>query len=198
MRPDVNARPEYVNAFVAVAKRIEASIADASKRSLPIKMYVAGGAAMHFYTGERVSRDIDATFSRRIALPENLEVAYRDADGAARLLYFDRQYNDTFGLLHEDAYENSEPLILEGIDPAILEIRVLSPVDLAISKLGRFASHDRDDIAALARHKLIDAAALRRRAEEALGGYVGDVGRLKGAIEIASRIVDDERRRRRK
>lgn len=198
MRPDANARPEYVRAFVDVAKRIEASIADASKRSLPIKMYVAGGAAMHFYTGERVSRDIDATFSRRIALPENLEVAYRDADGAARLLYFDRQYNDTFGLLHEDAYENSEPLVLEGIDPAILEIRVLSPVDLAISKLGRFASHDRDDIAALARHKLIDAATLRRRAEEALGGYVGDISRLQGSIEIASRIVDDERRRRRK
>lgn len=50
---------------------------------------------MHFYTGERVSQDIDAAFSRRIALPEDLEVAYRDADGAARMLYLDRQYNDT-------------------------------------------------------------------------------------------------------
>lgn len=196
--PDSNARPEYVGAFIALAKRIEASIEGTSKRVLPIKMFVAGGAALHFYTGERVSRDIDATFSRRIALPEHLEVAYRDADGAARLLYFDRQHNDTFGLLHEDAYDDSEPLILDGIDPAILEIRVLSAVDLAISKLGRFASHDRDDIASLARHKLMDAPTLRRRAEEALAGYVGDVERLRGSIEIACRIVEDERKRRRK
>jgi len=196
MRPDPNARPEYVRAFVEIAKRIESSIAGTSKRMLPIKMYVAGSTALHFYTGERVSRDVDATFSRRIALPENLEVAYRDADGAARLLYFDRQFNDSCGLLHEDAYEDSQPLTLEGIDRAVLDVRVLSPVDLAVSKLGRFASHDRDDIAALARHKLIDSAKLRRRAEEALAGYVGDVARLRGSIEIACRIVDDERKRR--
>ena len=54
-----------------------------------------GGAAMHLYTGERVSNDVDAVFSKRIALPNDLEVAYQDPDGAARLLYFDRQYNDT-------------------------------------------------------------------------------------------------------
>jgi len=90
----------------------------------------------------------------------------------------------------------SQPLTLEGIDRAVLDVRVLSPVDLAVSKLGRFASHDRDDIAALARHKLIDSAKLRRRAEEALAGYVGDVARLRGSIEIACRIVDDERKRR--
>lgn len=197
MRPEANARPEYVDAFAEIAKRIETAIAGTSKRALPIKMYVAGGAALHFYTGERVSRDIDATFSRRIALPDNLEVAYRDVDGAARLLYFDRQYNDTFGLLHEDAYDDSEPLRLEGIDSAVLDVRLLSPVDLATSKLGRFASHDREDIAALARHKLIDAAALRRRSEEALGGYVGELSRLRGSIEIACRIVEDERKRKR-
>ncbi len=75
---------------------------------------MAGGAALHLYTGERVSRDIDVAFSRRIALPENLEVAYLDADGAARLLYFDRQYSDTLGLRHEDAYDDSVPLALEG------------------------------------------------------------------------------------
>jgi hypothetical protein len=84
-------------------------------------MYVAGGAALHLYTGARVSCDIDAAFSHRIALPENLEVAYQDADGAARLLYFDRQYNETFGLLHEEAHEDSVPLTLEGRKADILE-----------------------------------------------------------------------------
>src|ERR1700716_2438059 len=173
MRPDPNARPEYIAAFREVVDRIERSLAGLPKRALPIRMYVAGGGALHPYTGERVSRDIDATFSHRIALPENLEVAYRDADGAARLLYFDRQYNDTFGLLHEDAQDDSVPLTLERIDSGVLDVRLLSALDLAVSKIGRFSSQDRDDIATLARRKLVTSGALRQRAEQASGGYVG-------------------------
>jgi hypothetical protein len=196
MRPDPAARPEYVAAFIILASRIEASLARVNKRALPIRMFVAGGAALHLYTGARVSRDIDATFSRRIALPDDLEVSYRDADGAARLLYFDRQYNDAFGLMHENALDDSEPLSLPRIDPAILDVRLLTPVDLATSKLGRFASQDREDIATLARHRLIDEKKLRRRAEEALAGYVGDTTRIQGALEVACRIVADEIRRK--
>jgi hypothetical protein len=158
-------------------------------------MFVAGGAALHFYTGERVSRDIDAAFSHRIALPENLEVAYRDADGAARLLYLDRQYSDTLALMHEDAYDDSVPLSLEGIDAHVLDVRLLSALDLAISKVGRFSSQDRDDIALLARRKLITSARLRRRAEEAMGGYVGDLTRLQGSIRLACEIAADSERR---
>lgn len=191
LRPDVRARPEYVAAFREIANRIASSLKGLPRGVLPIRMYVAGGAALHLYTGERVSRDVDATFSQRIALPENLEVAYQDADGAARLLYFDRQYSDTFGLLHEDAYEDSVPLILEGSDSRVLEIRLLSTLDLAVSKLGRFSGQDRDDIATLARHRLIDSAELRQRAETALRAYVGDTARVRGAIQSAARIVAD-------
>jgi len=191
MRPDPNARPEYLAAFREIIGRIAASLAGSPPRALPVQMYVAGGAALHLYTGERVSRDIDATFSHRIALPENLEVAYRDADGAARLLYFDRQYNDTFGLLHEDAYEDSVALALEGLDATALQVRVLSALDLAVSKLGRFSSQDQQDIESLARHKLVSSVALRRRAQGALRGYVGDTARVQGAIEVAVRVVAD-------
>jgi hypothetical protein len=191
MRPDRYARPEYIAAFREVVNRIASPLTTLPKRLLPIRMYVAGGAALHMYTGERVSRDIDASFSHRIALPENLEVAYRDADGAARLLYFDRQYNDMLGLMHEDAQEDSIPLTLDGVDANVLDVRVLSALDLAVSKLGSLSSQDRDDIASLARRKLINSARLRKRAEEALGGYVGDTSRLEGSIAIAVRIVAD-------
>jgi hypothetical protein len=191
MRPNQNARPEYIAAFRELVNRIARPLAELPKRTLPIRMYVAGGAALHMYTGERVSRDIDATFSHRVALPENLDVAYRDADGAARLLYFDRQYNDMFGLLHEDAHDDSIAISIEGIDASVLEVRLLSALDLAISKLGRFSSQDREDIATLARHKLINSTSLRRRAEEALMGYVGDTTRVQGSIELAVRIVAD-------
>jgi len=198
MQPDRSARPEYVAAFGEIVSRIAASIANAPKRALPITMYVAGGAALHLYTGERVSRDIDASFSKRIALPENLEVAYRDSDGAARLLYFDRQYSDTLALLHEDAYDDSEALELPGIDARILEVRLLTPLDLAVSKLGCFHSQDRDDIETLARCGLLDAELLKSRAEEAVHGYVGDTSRVRGSIELAYRIVKDAAARRTK
>ena len=190
MRPSV-ARPEYVAAFSEIAGRIAAPLADLPKRVLPIRMYVAGGAALHFYTGERTSMDIDASFSRRIVLPENLEVSYRDADGGARLLYFDRQYNDTFALMHENAQEDSVPLSLKGIDIAVLDVRLLSALDLAVSKISRFSSQDREDIAALARHGLIRGSPLRRRAEEALGGYVGNLDTLRTSIALACHIVED-------
>ena len=190
-RPDLRARPEYLAAFREIVNRIASSLAALPKSVLPIRMYVAGGGALHLYTGERVSRDIDATFSRRIVLPENLEVAYCDADGAARLLYFDRQYNDTLGLLHEDAQDDSVPIAIPGHDGSILEIRLLSALDLAVSKIGRFSSQDRDDISTLARHKLITSTALRRRAAGALAGYVGDTARAEGSIELAVRIVAD-------
>ena len=191
MSPDPAARKEYVAAFREVVSRIAAPLASAPKRQLPVRMYVAGGAAMHFYTGERISEDVDAVFSHRFALPENLEVSYRDADGAARLLYFDRQYNDTFGLLHEAAHDDSVPLAIDGIDPAVFEVRLLAPVDLAVSKIARLSDQDRGDVAALARRGLVTPRALRRRAEEAMGGYVGDLDRLRTSIDIAGRIAEE-------
>ena len=196
MRPDSKARAEYVEAFRQIVVRIAAILEQVPDSALPIQMYVAGGAALHFYTGERVSRDIDAVFSRRIALPDDLDIAYRDADGAARLLYFDRQYNDTLSLMHEDAHDDSIPLSLDGIDAGVLDVRLLAPLDLAVSKLSRFAERDRSDIASLARHQHISSAGLRQRAQEALAGYVGDIERVRGSIELACRVVEDIEGRR--
>ena len=195
MRPSNATRPEYLAAFTELVQRIAAPLRELPRRTLPIKMYVAGGAAMHLYTGERVSNDVDAVFSKRIVLPSDLEVAYQDPDGAARLLYFDRQYNDTLALMHEDAHDDSVPLTLKGIDASILDVRLLSALDLAVSKISRFSSQDRDDIATLGKHGLIKSAALRRRSEQAMGNYVGSLDTLKGAVNLACRIVEDAERR---
>jgi hypothetical protein len=64
-----------------------------------------------------------------------------------------------------------------------------------VSKLGRFSDQDRDDIAALARLKLVDSGGLRRRAQAAIAGYVGDTNRVQGTIEVACRILDDLEKR---
>ena len=198
MQPDSKARADYVEAFRQIVTRIAAPLKREPASVLPIKMYVAGGAALYFYTGERVSRDIDAVFSRRIALPDDLDIAYRDADGAARLLYFDRQYSDTLSLMHEDAQDESIPLSLEGIEAAVLDVRLLAPLDLAVSKISPFSEQDRNDIAGLARYQLIGSAALRHRAQEALTCYVGSIDRVRGSIDSACRIVEDIERRRKR
>jgi hypothetical protein len=191
--PTLKADAGYLKAFTELMKRIENALGK-RRPAKPVVVCVAGGAALHLYTGSRVSKDIDATIFARFLPPENLEVSYRDADGHARLLYFDTQYNDTYGLLHEDAYDDAVSITLPGVDPARLDVRLLSPLDLAVSKLSRFEAHDQEDIRALAGAGLIDAKALRTRAEEALPSYIGDVQRVKNSIGLAERLVKDVKR----
>jgi hypothetical protein len=196
MLPDRAARPEYVAAFGQLVGRIAATLAQAAPKLLPVTMYVAGGAALHFYTGERVSRDVDAVFSHRIALPDGLDISYRDADGAARLLYFDRQYSDSLSLMHENAHQDSIALPLPGVDERVLDVRLLAPLDLAVSKISRFSEQDRADIVSLAKHRALSSSALRERATEALTGYVGNLERIRGSIDLACRLVSDVEARR--
>jgi hypothetical protein len=188
------ASSEYQKAFNEVLARVQESLKGSQPRVFPIRMYIAGGAALHLLTGARVTEDIDASFSKRVLLPQDIEVSYRDPDGRARLMYLDRNYNDTLGLRHEDAYDDSRPVDIPGVDKKLLDVRVLSPLDLAVTKLARFADQDREDVQLLAREGLIESAALRRRAEEALGGYVGNPESVRTSIEVACRLVDAERR----
>jgi hypothetical protein len=190
--PLLRADPEYLKAFSTIMSRIEHALG-AKRAAMPVIACVAGGAALHFYTGARVSKDIDAKLTARVLLdPSDLQVAYRDADGHARLLYFDTQYNDSFALLHQNAYDDATPIALEGVDARRLTVKLLTPLDLAVSKLSRFSDQDRLDIRALARERLIAATQLRRRAEEALPDYVGNLDRIKTSIDIACRLVAAE------
>lgn len=190
MRPNPRVSEQYSGAFREIAQRIQASISRSSgKRKEPVVMYVAGGAAVQFYTGARVSHDVDASFSRKVLLPEDLEVSFRGVDGKARMLYFDRQYNETLGLLHDDAHADSRPLDIAGLDRSVLDVRLLSPVDIAVSKIARLEDHDKEDIRSLALEGLFSEKALRKRAAEALANYVGDDARARNSIDIACEIV---------
>lgn len=173
--------PAYVEAFRSLVKKLSASAKATSKE--PITMYLAGGAAMHFYTGARMSDDVDAAFNRKLILPSDSAVIYRDAKGAARSVYFDTNYNETYGLLHEDAHDDAMRLPLRKVEG--VNVFVLQPIDLAVSKLARFSEIDREDIRQLARDGLITASELKQRAEEALHGYVGDPSPVRTSIKLA-------------
>ena len=178
------ADPAYVEAFKTLIQRLLRSAG--SKE--PIAMYLAGGAAMHFYTGSRMTDDVDAVFNTKLLIPADLAVIYRDAEGKARSVFFDVNYNETFALMHEDAHEDAMRLPLKGIPGA--RIFVLQPVDLAVSKLARFADVDRNDILELARNRLITARSLRERAEAALSFYVGNPIPVRTSIDLACRDIE--------
>jgi hypothetical protein len=78
---------------------------------------------------------------------------------------------------------------IPGGHAKFIEVRVLTPLDLAVSELSRFSDQDRQDIEALAYEKLINAKALRKRAEETLGGSVGNTTGIKHTINLACRLV---------
>lgn len=193
-RVEVKADPAYWRAFAELMSRIEAALGEHKGPAVPV--YVAGGAASHIYTGSRLSADVDATLGRRLLLPGDLQVMYKARGGKVRTLYFDRQYNETLGLLHEDAHRDSAALDVPGVNRKRLDVRVLSPVDLAVSKLARYADSDRDDIKALAVAGLLDPVELRRRAEEALAAYIGRVSDVRISIDQACRTVEEITRRR--
>lgn len=183
--PELKAHPSYAEAFAQIMSRIERALGS-GRPSHPVVACVAGGAALHFYLGGRVSNDIDAALSARMLLnAKDLRVSYADPDGGTRMLYFDTQYNDSLALMHENAQADALPIAVKGVDPRRLEVRLLAPVDLAVSKLSRFADQDREDVRALAHAGLITEKTLRNRAEEALGGYVGNLDRVRTSIELA-------------
>lgn len=161
--------------------------------SSPVNVYLAGGMAVHLYTASRVTTDVDAEFGARVFLPNDLMVEVTLEDGTQQVIYLDTNYNSTFALMHEDYLDDAIPVDL-GTDQ--IRIHVLSPVDLAVSKIARFADNDKDDIAALVRLGLTSADEIERRATSALVGYVGGQATLKlnlrDAVALA-REVESER-----
>lgn len=152
----------------------------------PINVYLAGGMAVHLYTASRMTSDVDAEFGARVLLPPNVKVAVTLEDGTDAEVYLDTNYNPSLGLMHEDYDRDSIPVDV-GLE--YLNVRVLSPVDLAVSKMSRFANNDREDIALLVRLGLTSSDAIHDRAMAALGGYVGNqkfvLHNIRDAVAIA-------------
>lgn len=145
---------------------------------VPIKAYLAGGVAVHFWRGTRVTSDVDAEFSLagtgyRHFLPIEDVLGYTDSDGTRRAVHIDRNYSPVFALAHEDyvdrAFEVGSALGGKGK----LDVFVLAPIDLAISKLARWSPHDKEDVYGLAEDGLITADELGALATEAARTAVG-------------------------
>lgn len=169
----------------ALAHALQRLIVDLHARlqlGAPIRMVIAGGMAVHLYTGGRVTTDVDAEFSKKIHLPPDLLV--ETSDGA--MLYLDANYNSSFALMHEDYLVDA---IKAPFGTDLIEVFVLNPIDLVVSKIARFSGPDAADIEALIHTFQLSAADISQRAEDALAGYVGNLDRLKGNLRVALQIA---------
>ena len=185
--------PVYTNTPLAKAvlelfRRLEERI----ELAVPVKVTLAGDAAVHFYTGVRSTTDLDAKFDHKLLLPSDLMVDMVLEDGSTQVVYFNSNYNPTFALMHEDYLEDARPV--PELDTDHFKVYVLSPVDLVVSKIARLAENDREDVAALMRLGLTDSASIRQRATEALTGYIGGLRMIKGNIESAVSIAENVER----
>ncbi len=85
-------------------------------------------------------------------------------------VHYDHSYNSTFGLLHEDYEDRAVHLVT--IDDKF-EINLLSPEDLIISKLIRFASKDEEDIDDIIKTGKVNKNLLYELAQDAINVGVG-------------------------
>lgn len=171
--------PPPFHMHTALAQGLKALLRQLEERlalQSPLKVFLAGGMAVHLYTASRVTTDVDAEFGSRVFLPGDLVVDVRLEDGTRELLYFDTNYNATFALMHEDYLDDAIAL-----DMGVPQIRlyVLLPLDLAVSKIARFADNDKEDIAELVRLGLTTANEIEQRATQAMAGYVGGLPMLR-------------------
>ncbi len=128
-------------------------------------IYLAGGAAVHFYTNARRSDDIDAIMEPiKPAIPDHLGTTW-DNNGVIESVSFDTTYHPYFGLLAEDYMDRAVHIKEIGGN---VSLYVLHPIDLVITKVLRYSDADAEDIEHLVRHKEFDIELFKQLVQESL------------------------------
>lgn len=160
----------FKEAIIAMMEQIAKKIPDAHKQE-PVRAYLTGGGAVHYYAHKRVSDDIDLIMQYAVKVPEDLFVVWlNEKSGNLEQVHYDYNYNSTLGLLHEEYELRATPLIT--IDDKF-QISLLSPEDLMISKLVRFAQNDEEDIKSIIETGQVDKILFESLARDAIAVGVG-------------------------
>ena len=135
----------------------------------------------------RYSDDVDIDFISKVAIPDDIQVLFTDDAGSERTIVLDRNYSSAIALIHPDAQKDSLEFMFSS--NRRLELRLISALDLAVTKTGRFADHDQYDLKIMAEAGLIDVQPFRHRATEALDYYATDPTHVKMNIEQAAELI---------
>ena len=158
-----------------------------------VRAYLFGGCAVHMYASSRVSIDVDAEFDYNeihrnevlLARASVYPVDYDHPVFGRTMLELDPRFNTTLGPLHVDYQDRALLLDRCSLHPTPLSVWLPSPIDLAISKLGRMSEGDIDDILLLLGQPGVFLADFERLAMEASQYYVGP--NLAGTVAYVKR-----------
>ena len=174
---------------VELVQQLQALAGRLGRLAKPVHAWLAGGWAVYYHTEHRMSGSVDISWSRRVPIPRDLqafEISEAGRADGSLVVVMDGNFNDVLGSFPPDWEARSAEIARFGD----MILHVMDPVDLAVSKVGRFTEQDAADIRELARVGLIDPKIFRRRAEEALDYYVGDLTfvryNLRDSIEIVT------------
>jgi len=183
-----------LEALTEIVERISTRVREGGT----VHAFLAGGTATFLHlarTGKslaqqaRHSEDVDIHFAQRPVLDDDIVIRYEDAEGQERLLALDQTYSIDIGLRHPDCFDDAE--FLFKTRNGRLHLYVLNPMDLAVTKVGRFQDHDQLDIQLLARANLLDAAKFEQRATEALDYLATDPAMIKINIGEAVTLIQE-------
>lgn len=178
---------DFKDAVFQIMQKISNEIPDAHIK-FPVDAYIVGGAAVHFHTNLRVSNDVDSILSKAVKLPNDLVVPWIDKDGNIQQLSYDYNYNSSFGLMQEDY--DKRAVLIKTIDEK-LNIYILDPLDLIISKIARFSDSDEDDIRVLIKMKDINRVELYDLASDAIKVGIGFPKSITTHLEWVMEIYDE-------
>jgi hypothetical protein len=159
-----------------------------------ISVYLFGGCAMHLHTGARTSNDVDAELRKikKLTLQEIAikPVVYRDEKGLPKSLFFDGNFDTSIASL-DPGYED-RAILLRTTKSKLVSLYLVSPVDLAVSKLGRLEVNDRCDINTLYQRGLFTEQEFIEAATEALSYYPLRPDGLRFNIQQAIDLIREE------
>ena len=136
-----------------------------------VKAFIFGGCAFHIHTNARGSNDIDAEIQAIqqlkkhdiVVFLENNDVEYLDDNNLETNLEFDRSFNTSLASVDPDYLERAIPLVANRI----VEVYLVSGLDLAISKLARLSDRDIEDIKELYLNGKFSLEAFKKSANNA-------------------------------
>ena len=167
--------------FLRAIKKLLERQASLLPEEMTLKVYIAGGAAVQIWTLANTTIDLDCEFEGRF-YPEEISIPFEDENGEEKAVYLDRNYSATLAIMHEDYQEDS----IEVEQIGRLKVMVLQPLDLALSKITRWQTHDKQDVALLASRGLIASNDLKKRAHQALAGAIGNLAMFE--INLAEEL----------
>lgn len=179
--------PQSVNsslsqAFLRLCQKLEA-FADLRD---PLYICIAGGMAVHLHTGLRGACNVDAQFDKKIHVPNDLSVSYKDGAGRQSILRFNMGYNPNHSLLPSGCAERS---IKVDVGTRYIQPHILCVNDLIISKISRFSKVDQEDIELLSMYVDCDLEAIADGVEVALSQTVGSAKQVRRNADCALELI---------